>query len=291
MGAGTYLALAFGPALILVHAVWSRDRRREPIGNLSVYLLVGALSVLPAALVEYLAHALIPGLGFPPVLVLGAAIWTFLVIGPVEEGCKFIALWQRGVRDPHLDEPFDWLVYAVAVSLGFATVENCGYVAIGGLSVGLVRAFTAVPGHALHGTLMGWRLARAEGRPGAAGARERRLAWIEPTIWHAANDVTHLALRPAGPLSAEIGTFLAAYDFPLLALRAAGGGDAAILLVLSWAAIFGTEWVVCARRLRRMCADQHIPPPPLLLSDRLARRRRSRGAESRPPLPSPRAQS
>ncbi len=267
MGAGTYLALAFGPALILVHAVWSRDRRREPIGNLSVYLLVGALSVLPAALVEYLAHALIPGLGFPPVLVLGAAIWTFLVIGPVEEGCKFIALWQRGVRDPHLDEPFDWLVYAVAVSLGFATVENCGYVAIGGLSVGLVRAFTAVPGHALHGTLMGWRLARAEGRPGAAGARERRLAWIEPSIWHAA------------------------YDFPLLALRAAGGGDAAILLVLSWAAIFGTEWVVCARRLRRMCADQHIPPPPLLLSDRLARRRRSRGAESRPPLPSPRAQS
>ncbi len=267
MGAGTYLALAFGPALILVHAVWSRDRRREPIGNLSVYLLVGALSVLPAALVEYLVHALIPDRGSPPVLLLAAAISAFLVIGPVEEGCKLLALRERARRDPHLDEPFDWLVYAVAVSLGFATVENCGYVAIGGVSVGWMRAFTAVPGHALHGTLMGWRLARAEGRPGAAGARERRLAWIEPSLWHAA------------------------YDFPLLALRAAGGGDAAILLVLSWAGILGTEWVVCARRLRRMCADQHIPPPPLLLSDRLARRRRSRGAESRPPLPSPRAQS
>jgi len=266
VGPAAYVALSFGPALILVHAVWSRDRRREPVGNLSVYLLVGALSVLPAALVEYLLHPLIPDRGSPPVLLLASAISAFLGIGPVEEGCKLLALRERARRDPHLDEPFDWLVYAVAVSLGFATVENCGYVALGGLSVGLMRAFTAVPGHALHGTLMGWRLARAEGRPGGAGARERRLAWIEPSLWHAA------------------------YDFPLLALPAAGGGDAATLLVLSWAGIFGAEWVVCARRLRRMCADQHLPPPPLLLSDRLARRRRSRGPEPRPPLPSPRAQ-
>ena len=47
------------------------------------------------------------------------------------------------------------MVYAVFVSLGFALWENIGYVAIYGFSTALVRAVTAVPGHACFGVFMG----------------------------------------------------------------------------------------------------------------------------------------
>jgi RsiW-degrading membrane proteinase PrsW (M82 family) len=244
-------ALAIGPGLILAHFVWSRDRLREPLGNLAIYLALGAASVFAAAGVEMLLSG--PILGGRPAGQewLRTAVWAFLGVALVEEAGKYALLRWRAAHDRHLDEPFDWVVYAVAVALGFATVENVFYVADGGVHVGVARALTAVPAHALDGTLMGWRLARAARLAGAAARRERALALVEPALWHGAYDV-------------------------LLMLASESDVDLSGQLIFLWIALVLAQWTVCAQRVARLCRDQHVPRPPLLIPIQLAERLRGR---------------
>jgi len=242
--------LAVGPGLCLAHVVWAHDREREPLGNLLVYLLLGGLSVIPAVLLEVPLAALLQPDGDALRLLLLPA-WVLFGVAWVEEGSKRLLLLARGRRDRHIDQPFDWIVYAVAVALGFATVENLVYVLERGPGVGFLRAFTAVPAHALDGTMMGWRLAQAARLTGAAARRQRRLALWEPTAWHAA------------------------YDLPLFALHELAGGGA-VLLHLAWLAVLVSQWRICVARLRAMIREQHHATPPLLALDDLARRLRGR---------------
>jgi protease PrsW len=180
------LALAIGPGLILLHLSYVVDRHREPVWNVVRYVIAGAVAVFLASWLEtslgvaaWLTRADEAPVGFMVVMVLG--------VGAVEEGFKLLVLGRRSRHDHALDEPFDWVVYAVAVALGFATLENVLYVAQGGMPVAVARAFTAVPMHALCGTMMGWRLARAAIDP-ATATRERLLAFVEPTLWHGIYD-------------------------------------------------------------------------------------------------------
>jgi RsiW-degrading membrane proteinase PrsW (M82 family) len=241
--------LAIGPGMCLEHVLWARDREREPLWNLFLYLFLGALSIFPAAVVE---AVVLPALRTERSL-LFFALQAFLAVALVEEGSKRWLLHVRARRDRHLEEPFDYLVYAVAVALGFATLENVLYVYQHGVGVGLLRAVTAVPAHGLMGTVMGWRLARAACREGDAARRERRLAWLEPTLWHGA------------------------YDFPLLAMNGGGGGG---LLLLFLTVLFAL-WGLCVHRVRALSHEQHHGNPPLLYPNELVRRlralRRARG--------------
>ena len=50
---------------------------------------------------------------------------------------------------------FDAVVYAVAVSLGFAAFENVIYVLSGNLGTAIMRGLLSVPGHAIDGVFMG----------------------------------------------------------------------------------------------------------------------------------------
>ena len=63
------------------------------------------------------------------------------------------------------NEPLDGIVYAVMVSLGFATVENISYV-IGaqeqGTNVAILRMFSAIPLHAACGVIMGYFVGMAK---------------------------------------------------------------------------------------------------------------------------------
>ena len=64
------------------------------------------------------------------------------------------------------NEPYDGIVYAVAISLGFAFIENIGYVynyAPGSeYSVAIARMFTAIPMHAACGVIMGYYVGLAK---------------------------------------------------------------------------------------------------------------------------------
>lgn len=86
---------------------------------------------------------------------------AFILAAIPEELAKLIMLWLLLRKNPHFDERFDGIVYAVCIGMGFAGIENVMYL-IGGLEdgswigTGIVRALFAVPAHFLFAVLMGY---------------------------------------------------------------------------------------------------------------------------------------
>jgi RsiW-degrading membrane proteinase PrsW (M82 family) len=99
---------------------------------------------------------------------------AFIVAGLVEEFLKLTVVRLTVYRTNAFDEVMDGIVYAVAAGLGFACMENVLYVLGRPLSVALIRAFTAVPLHALASGLMGYAVGRA--KFAASAAQER--SWM-----------------------------------------------------------------------------------------------------------------
>ena len=89
-------------------------------------------------------------------------IMSFIIIAPTEELLKFFAVKRWIYRSLEFDEVMDGIVYTVAASLGFATVENVLYVLQNGITTGIARAFLAIPGHTFFGALMGYYIGRAK---------------------------------------------------------------------------------------------------------------------------------
>lgn len=150
----TVLIVALAPVVIILFYVYFRDKyEKEPVGLLLKALLAGAFIVLPIILVERVISYFNPGI--PGTVLYG--FWNaFAVAGFTEELFKFAALYLLIWRNPNFNEKFDGIVYAVFVSLGFAAVENVMYVVNSGMQTALMRAWTAVPIHAILGVTMGY---------------------------------------------------------------------------------------------------------------------------------------
>ena len=115
---------------------------------------MGALATLLSGVAEMLC-ANVLGSFMNTNTVVFLLVYYFLVVGLAEEGFKYLLLRRRTWNSPHFNCQFDAVVYAVFVSLGFALLENIEYVIMYGLSAALVRAVTAIPGHACFGVFMG----------------------------------------------------------------------------------------------------------------------------------------
>ncbi len=89
-------------------------------------------------------------------------IKAFFVVGLTEEFSKYIIVRYYAQPNEEFNEPFDGIVYAVMVSMGFAATENIMYVFQGGFEIAVIRAFTAVPAHATFGILMGYYMGKAK---------------------------------------------------------------------------------------------------------------------------------
>lgn len=152
------LALALAPVFIILFYIYVRDKyEKEPLSLLIKLLIFGGLITIPVIFIE---RALSNFYGGPGGLV-DAGYRAFIVAGSTEEAFKFIALYWLTWKHTELNERFDGIVYAVFISLGFAAVENILYVYEYGASVGYLRAFTAVPAHAVFGVVMGFYFALA----------------------------------------------------------------------------------------------------------------------------------
>ncbi|MCO4772024.1 MAG: PrsW family intramembrane metalloprotease, partial [Deltaproteobacteria bacterium] len=97
----------------------------------------------------------------PVLSALPANIRMFVGVAPVEEALKLLVVVIVGGMPSRWGRMTSGLVYSIAVALGFAAVENIAYTDRFGIETGLVRALTAVPGHALHSALVGVQLGRA----------------------------------------------------------------------------------------------------------------------------------
>lgn len=149
------LAAAVLPAAGLLWYVYKLDPiEKEPGKLLRSLLILGAVSCIPAIVLESLGTEVLLA-GGNAVTVPDLLLENFIIVALSEELCKMFFLRLKTWRHPAFNYVFDGIVYAVFVSLGFAILENIGYVLEFGMATALVRAVTAIPGHAIFGVFMG----------------------------------------------------------------------------------------------------------------------------------------
>ena len=149
------MAASIIPALALLVYVYRQDRiDKEPLHLLGLLILYGIVATVIAKVLERLGLFVVNHVAAKNTVLYDVLLY-FVVVGFAEEGAKYFLLRRRtwGIRE--FNCRFDGVVYAVAVSLGFALWENIGYVFMYGLGTALIRAVTAVPGHACFGVFMG----------------------------------------------------------------------------------------------------------------------------------------
>jgi protease PrsW len=233
------VAAAVAPAAFLLYFVYIRDRyEREPLGLVLRVYLISLLTVIPALILELVGEAAIDRTA-PGSALVEQVILALLVVALAEEGTKLAFLIWLAYRRAEFNEVYDGIVYAVAVGLGFATTENVFYVFAGGsvgggIVIAVVRAVTAVPGHALWGVMLGYFVGRA--KFAATRGERQRLT------------LTGLALAVA---------MHGLYDFCLLAL----GLDLPAALLVAFALgvllVLIVNWAIALRLIR---AAQALSP-------------------------------
>lgn len=154
------LIVAVVPAVVLIVYILIRDKyEREPIGKIVLAFFVGMLSIPLDYVLLFLGFEDLPYLFDGEVSYQIAT--AFLSAAIPEEVSKFVILYLLIWRSKDFNERMDGIVYAVCVSMGFATIENIGYVFLDP-SCALGRALFAVPGHFLFAVLMGFFLSLAK---------------------------------------------------------------------------------------------------------------------------------
>jgi RsiW-degrading membrane proteinase PrsW (M82 family) len=167
------LAGAALPAALIIAYFIRLDRKRpEPVGLIGRSVLYGFAAVVPAALIELALERFVAAPGG----VLGTMYSAFVVAAFVEETTKLFFVKRYLFRRAEFDEVADGIVYAICVSLGFAFVENFIY-GYGNAAVLAVRAFTAVPGHAVFSGVMGYYIGVSKLED------ERPRAWLRGLAW------------------------------------------------------------------------------------------------------------
>lgn len=118
------LGAILASAMLWMYYVQLKDQNQpEPRRHLLLAFFLGmgawALAVSGFIALDMLG---VPGITF------GEKRWTavycFGFVGPLEEGAKIVFAYLVAFRWREFDEPMDGFVYASAISLGFASVEN-----------------------------------------------------------------------------------------------------------------------------------------------------------------------
>jgi hypothetical protein len=243
------IAAAIIPALLLLAYFHARDIYPEPPRVVWTTFFLGVLTI-PFVLVFALPLSQkLAGIHDPYLYGLADA---FLCAAIPEEAFKFLVLSRYAARHPEFNEPMDGIVYGVAASLGFATLENILYVGHGGMGVAALRGLTAVPGHAFTGAVMGYFVGRAR-----FASRDQDNLWalalVTPILLHGL------------------------YDFPLLVishltkdLHARELPAAATLLTLLTLATLGFEWRLAVRLVQRLRDEQEAGRAPAAVAGDVA---------------------
>lgn len=156
------LALALAPALAIMIFIYFKDKyEKEPIKLLLKNFGLGAsASIIITFIIGAFGNFFLPVTD--PESVTQQFIKAFIVVALVEEFSKYVIVRYVAQKNKEFNEPFDGIVYAVMVAMGFAALENILYVFQYGMANGILRAFTAVPAHATFGILMGYYMGTAK---------------------------------------------------------------------------------------------------------------------------------
>ncbi len=156
------LALAIAPGIAISLYIYVKDQyNREPHLNLVLSFIFGMLCSIPAVLIQ-LALTSSLDMAIPETNFVHSLILAYPIVGLSEEFCKFFVLRYYAFPKKSFDEPFDGIVYGVFIAMGFATLENIGYVFENGVGTAILRMFLSVPAHSSFGILMGYFVGMAK---------------------------------------------------------------------------------------------------------------------------------
>ncbi len=198
------ILFAILPSILLILYVRKKDRL-EPESPKLIWSLVGLgiLSILPVMLLETGGLFLLEALFREENILYGLFHW-FLVVGLSEEFCKYLMMRLRTWKNPEFNCTYDALVYAAAVSGGFALAENILYGLRFGTGVLFVRAVVSIPAHICFSVFMGTWYASAKRFSVEGDAAEARkahlLAAAVPAAAHGAFDLLASNSDSAGAL-------------------------------------------------------------------------------------------
>jgi RsiW-degrading membrane proteinase PrsW (M82 family) len=175
---GILTLLSALPALGLAVYVRRTDvTSSEPLSLLVATFLLGVLTANFAAVLNSVTRGFFDGLGF-----VGTVFFFFLIVGPVEETVKLLAVRLYAYGTDSFEAVVDGAVYGAVAGLGFATIENALYItqsldAPTATGLGLIGAgggITAIralagPGHVIYSAFAGYYLGLAKFNPKSRG--------------------------------------------------------------------------------------------------------------------------
>lgn len=180
------LALAIAPGIAICLFIYFKDKyNKEPFSLLLWLFILGMFSIIPAFFAETALTKPVERLVGENVFY--TALFSYIIVGLSEEMSKFLVLRYYAFSRRSFDDPFDGIVYAVMVGMGFATLENIGYVSTYGLGTAITRMFLSVPAHATFAVLMGYHVGLAKFDP-ARRSRFLVLAVFWPVLFHGTFD-------------------------------------------------------------------------------------------------------
>lgn len=122
----------------------------------------------------------------------GFFLVSFGIIAIIEELSKYIVIAIMCFKNKFFKNPYDAIMYAVCISLGFAFVENIMYINNYGMSVAISRAIFSIPAHASFGIIMGYYLGLAkmcnDNDNKSYSAFARYCALLIPLVFHGIYD-------------------------------------------------------------------------------------------------------
>jgi RsiW-degrading membrane proteinase PrsW (M82 family) len=175
-----YLATIL-PPILLGFIIWKSDKFPEPGKFLVASFLLGVSIIFPLDLFIRVAEdhiAPIFGIDLDTIKTWNEGAWkednavypaaartfmSFFRAAFLEEGIKFALLIFFCVRLSDLNEPMDAIVYGAAIGLGYAAIENVGYLNYGDLETAWTLKIVKVRYiplimHLGFGVIMGWLL-------------------------------------------------------------------------------------------------------------------------------------
>lgn len=180
------------PAVLLLVKVYRTDKLEPESPRLLAGLIIaGILSAILAIFEESVLTYVLDMVLYNGSL-LYKLILFYLIVAGSEESSKYLLMKWRTWKNPEFDCRFDGVIYAVFTSLGFALLENIFYVFDQGFETALIRAFTAIPGHACFGIFMGifYAIAKEYDYMGnkSQSSLYRKLSVLVPALIHGTYD-------------------------------------------------------------------------------------------------------
>ncbi len=158
------LAAGILPAIFWLWFWLKEDDRPEPRGMILLAFLAGGFCIPLVFWIESTLSGILVSHG-----IANGSWWHVTALAAVEEITKLAVAFAVTYHRRAFDEPLDWMIYLIAVAIGFSAFENTLFtlksIAISGASIGLITASMRFIGatllHVLSSSVLGGIVATA----------------------------------------------------------------------------------------------------------------------------------